>query len=48
MLAGELPALLPRPVEPFRYSQYGERAVHLDGCVEVEAGPLQSDVKKRC
>jgi hypothetical protein len=25
------------PVEPFRYYQYGERAVHLDGCVEVEA-----------
>ena len=25
------------PVEPFRYYQYGERVVHLDGCVEVEA-----------
>jgi hypothetical protein len=25
------------PVEPFRYYQYGERTVHLDGCVEVEA-----------
>jgi hypothetical protein len=24
-------------VEPFRYYQYGERTVHLDGCVEVEA-----------
>jgi len=24
-------------VEPFRYYQYGERVVHLDGCVEVEA-----------
>jgi len=23
--------------EPFRYYQYGERIVHLDGCVEVEA-----------
>jgi hypothetical protein len=31
------PALLPLPVEPFRYYQYGERTVHLDGCVEVEA-----------
>jgi hypothetical protein len=31
------PALLPLPLEPFRYYQYGERAVHLDGCVEVEA-----------
>ena len=24
------------PIEPFRYYQYGERVVHLDGCVEVE------------
>jgi len=31
------PSLLPLPVEPFRYYQYGERIVHLDGCVEVEA-----------
>ena len=37
MFAEERPALLPLPVEPFRYYQYGERAVHLDGCVEVEA-----------
>ena len=37
MFAEEKPALLPLPVEPFRYYQYGERAVHLDGCVEVEA-----------
>jgi hypothetical protein len=29
--------LLPLPLEPFRYYQYGERIVHLDGCVEVEA-----------
>ena len=29
--------LLPLPVEPFRYYQYGARVVHLDGCVEVEA-----------
>ena len=37
MFAEEQPALLPLPLEPFRYYQYGERAVHLDGCVEVEA-----------
>jgi transposase len=37
MFAEEKPALLPLPVEPFRYYQYGERTVHLDGCVEVEA-----------
>ena len=37
MFAEEKPALLPLPVEPFRYYQYGERMVHLDGCVEVEA-----------
>jgi transposase len=37
MFAEERPALLLLPVEPFRYYQYGERTVHLDGCVEVEA-----------
>jgi hypothetical protein len=37
MFAEERPALLPLPVEPFRCYQYGERTVHLDGCVEVEA-----------
>src|SRR6202041_2672896 len=37
MFPEEGPALLPLPIEPFRYYQYGERAVHLDGCVEVEA-----------
>jgi transposase len=37
MFAEERSALLPLPVEPFRYYQYGERTVHLDGCVEVEA-----------
>ena len=37
MFAEEKPALLPLPVEPFRYYQYGDRTVHLDGCVEVEA-----------
>ena len=37
MFAEEKPTLLPLPLEPFRYYQYGERVVHLDGCVEVEA-----------
>src|ERR1035438_2626237 len=37
MFAEEKPALLPLPVEPFRYYQYGERTVNLDGCVEVDA-----------
>ena len=37
MFAEERPALLTLPVVPFRYYQYGERSVHLDGCVEVEA-----------
>jgi len=37
MFAEERPALLALPVEPFRYYQYGERTVHLNGCVEVEA-----------
>ena len=37
MFAEEKPALQMLPIEPFRYYQYGERAVHLDGCVEVEA-----------
>lgn len=35
--AEEQSALLPLPIEPFRYYQYSERTVHLDGCVEVEA-----------
>jgi transposase len=37
MFAEEKPHLLSLPLEPFRYYQYGERVVHLDGCVEVEA-----------
>jgi transposase len=37
MFAEEKPALHPLPLEPFRYYQYGQRTVHLDGCVEVEA-----------
>jgi hypothetical protein len=37
MFAEEKPRLRELPVEPFRYYQYGERTVHLDGCVEVDA-----------
>jgi transposase len=37
MYAEERPALGALPLEPFRYYRYGERTVHLDGCVEVEA-----------
>jgi hypothetical protein len=37
VFAEERPALLPLPVEPFRYYQFGQPTVHLDGCVEVEA-----------
>jgi transposase len=37
MFAEERPALRPLPLEPFRYYQYGERTVHLDGCVEIDA-----------
>src|SRR5216684_8571103 len=37
MFAEERPHLLPLPLEPFRSYQYGQRTVHLDGCVEVEA-----------
>ncbi len=37
MFAEERPVLLPLPLEPFRYYQYGQRVVHLDGCVEVGA-----------
>ena len=37
MFAEEKPSLKPLPIEPFRYYQFGERVVHLDGCVEVEA-----------
>jgi len=37
MFAEEKPVLLPLPIEPFRYYQYGQRKVNLDGCVEVDA-----------
>lgn len=36
MWAEELPFLLPPPIEPFHYYEYGTRTVHLDGHVEVE------------
>jgi transposase len=36
MFADEQPTLLPLPVEPFRYYQFGTRRVHLDGAVEVD------------
>jgi transposase len=37
MFAEERPSLGQLPLEPFRYYRFGERTVHLDGCVEVEA-----------
>lgn len=37
MFREEKSHLMPLPLEPFRYYQYGERVVHLDSCVEVEA-----------
>jgi len=37
MFAEEKPALLPLPIKPFRYYQFGKRKVNLDGCVEVDA-----------
>ena len=37
MFAEERPHLRPLPPEPFRFYRYGNRTVHLDGCVEVEA-----------
>ncbi len=37
MFAEEKPTLLPLPVEPFRFYQFGDRSVNLDGCVEVDA-----------
>src|SRR4051812_46535802 len=37
MFAEEKPALLPLPIEPFRFYQFGDRGVNLDGCVEVDA-----------
>jgi transposase len=37
MFLEERPHLKPLALEPFRYYQHGNRTVHLDGCVEVEA-----------
>ena len=37
MFAEEKPHLLPLPAEPFRYYRFGQRGVHLDGHLEVEA-----------
>jgi transposase len=37
MFAEERPALRELPLEPFRYYEFGERTVNLDGCVEVAA-----------
>lgn len=37
MFEDERPYLQPLPLEPFRYYSFGQRTVHLDGCVEVEA-----------
>jgi len=37
MFAEDKPALLPLPIEPFRYYQHGKRKVNLDGCVEIDA-----------
>ena len=39
MFAEEKPLLLPLPLEVFRYYQYGERTVHLDGCMNVMRWP---------
>ena len=36
MFAEERPLLQPLTLEPFRYYQYGQRTVHLDGHIEVE------------
>jgi transposase len=37
MFAEEKPELQPLPIEPFRYYAFGNRPVHLDGCVEIES-----------
>jgi hypothetical protein len=47
MFAEEKPALLPLPIEPFRYYQYGDRTVHLDGCVEIEAATARLTCETR-
>jgi len=37
MFAEERPHLLPLPLAPFRFYEYGQRVVNLDGCVEIAA-----------
>ena len=37
MFAEEEESLAKLPLEPFRYYRHGNRTVHLDGCVEVDA-----------
>lgn len=37
MFSEERPHLLPLPLEPFRFYEFGQRVVNLDGCVEVAA-----------
>jgi hypothetical protein len=37
MFAEKKPSLQALPIKPFRYCQYGQQTVRLDGCVEVEA-----------
>jgi transposase len=37
MFTEEKPALRELPLEPFRYYEFGDRTVNLDGCVEVAA-----------
>jgi len=37
MFAEEKPHLQTLPLEPFRYYEYGDRTVHVDNCVEVDA-----------
>jgi transposase len=36
MFEEEKPHLLPLPISPFRYYEFGDRTVHLDGAVEVD------------
>jgi transposase len=45
MFAEEKPLLRPLPLEPFRYYQYGERVVHLDGMRRSRSGLLQRSAR---
>ncbi len=54
MFAEERPRLRSLSLQPFRYSQDGNRSVHLDGCVEVAAayygvapGWISRDLRRR-